>query len=95
MRLLALAVGLVLGLAARASAQQSCLLDRTSYPENAVVCSSGFVIYCSNGVWQNNNGARCDTPSGSYLTPLRPYQAQSSEPIPEYLLQKYPGLLTR
>lgn len=80
---------------ATARAQQSCQLEGRSYPENAVVCSRGLQIVCVNGTWQNLEGARCDVRDGSYLTPLRPYQEKSDEPIPEYLLEKYPFLQQR
>lgn len=75
-----------------ARAEGSCTLGGQRYPENAIVCSGGLTLACSNGTWQNNNGARCDAPSGTYLTPLRPYQKYNDEPIPDYYLEKYPGL---
>lgn len=81
--------------ASTANAQQTCSLEGRLYPENAVVCSRGLELVCSNGVWQNNDGRRCDSRDGSYLSPLRPYQPKSDEPIPEYLREKYPFLNQR
>jgi hypothetical protein len=78
--------------ASEATAQQPCDLEGRAYPENAVVCSRGIVLNCANGVWQSNQGARCDAGNGAYLTPLRPYQPKSNEPIPEYYKEKYPWL---
>lgn len=86
------ALGWVLLAASTAKAQQTCSLEGRPYPENAVVCSRGLELVCSNGVWQNNEGRRCDSRDGSYLSPLRPYQPKSDEPIPEYLREKYPFL---
>jgi hypothetical protein len=74
------------------SAQQPCMLDGQSYPENAVVCSAGMSLFCANGTWQNNQGARCDSPTGSYLGPRRPLQERSAEPIPDFYKEKYPQL---
>jgi hypothetical protein len=78
-----LIAGLALALPAAAGAGGTCSLDGRLYPENAVVCSGGLVTYCSNGIWQSNDGSRCDTATGSYLTPLRPYRARNNEPIPK------------
>jgi hypothetical protein len=91
-----LLVGLLMGSALVAPddsrGEESCQLGQTRYPSNAVVCSGGLVLYCSNGIWQDNGGQRCDTTDGSYLTPLRPYQEKSNEPIPEFYKEKYPWL---
>lgn len=78
--------------ASATSAQQACQLEGRPYPENAVVCSRGIVLSCANGTWQSNEGARCNGSNGAYLTPLRPYQPKSDEPIPEYYREKYPWL---
>ncbi len=78
--------------ATEAVAQQSCQLEGARYPENAVVCSRGIVLNCANGTWQSDQGARCEASNGAYLTPLRPYQPKSGEPIPEYYKEKYPWL---
>lgn len=75
-----------------AGAQQTCMLDGQKYPENAVVCSNGLVLVCTNGTWQNNEGARCDAPSGSYLGARRPLEEKNAEPVPDFYKQKYPGL---
>lgn len=83
---------LILCATTSAHAEGSCTLGGQKYPENAVVCSGGLVLACSNGTWQNNNGARCDAPSGAYLTPQRPYQERNAEPIPDFYLQQYPWL---
>jgi hypothetical protein len=77
---------------AGAAGQQHCRLEGTEYPENAMVCSRGIVLHCENGVWQSNSGQRCDDRDGAYLTPLRPYQQKSDEPIPPYLKEQYPFL---
>jgi hypothetical protein len=79
-------------LASAAAAQHPCQLEGASYPENAVVCSRGIVLNCANGIWQSNQGARCEVANGSYLTPLRPYKPKSDEPIPEFYREKYPWL---
>jgi len=84
--------GLILAAATAAQAQHDCQLDGQAYPENATVCSNGLVLHCSNGTWQNNDGAHCESRSGSYLTPLRPYKERSDEEIPEYYKEKYPNL---
>ena len=75
--------GFALALPGAASAIGTCTLNGRSYPENAVVCSGGLVNYCANGIWQSNDGSRCDTATGAYLTPLRPYRARNNEPIPK------------
>lgn len=75
-----------------ARAQQPCMLDGQKYPENAQVCSNGLVLFCANGTWQNNEGARCDQQSGSYLGARRPLEEKNTEPIPDYYKQRYPGL---
>jgi hypothetical protein len=89
-----LAVLCAVGPPGRAAAQQPqpCMLNGQLYPENAVVCSNGLAQYCANGTWQNNEGARCDTQSGSYLGPRRPLEEKSAEPIPDFYKEKYPGL---
>jgi len=74
------------------AAGASCLLDGREYPEDATVCSSGLVLFCTNGTWQNNEGRRCDAPSGAYVGPRRPYQERNTEPVPEFYREKYPGL---
>jgi hypothetical protein len=78
--------------ATSAVAQSKCLLDGVEYPENAVVCSGGLVLFCANGTWQNNDGARCDTPSGSYLGARRPLAERNPEAVPDFYKEKYPGL---
>ena len=70
----------------------SCMLDGQRYPENASVCSNGLVLFCTNGVWQNNEGARCEAPSGSYVGPRRPLSKTNPEPVPEFYKERYPGL---
>ncbi|MEW6272323.1 MAG: hypothetical protein AB1689_23825 [Thermodesulfobacteriota bacterium] len=75
-----------------ARGQSGCMLDGRHYPENAVICSGGIVTYCSNGVWQSNDGQRCDVRSGAYLSPLRPFEERNREEIPEYYREKYPEL---
>ncbi|HEY8517638.1 MAG TPA: hypothetical protein VIS07_19190 [Candidatus Binatia bacterium] len=94
---LLLAALLVLAGPASALAQDgsSCLLDGRRYPENAVVCSGGLVMYCSNGTWQSNDGQRCDARSGAYVSPLRPFAERNTEPIPEEYLEQYPWLRAR
>lgn len=75
-----------------ARAQQTCMLDGRKYPENASVCSNGLVLFCANGTWQNNEGARCDAQSGSYLGARRPLEEKNTEPVPDYYKERYPGL---
>jgi hypothetical protein len=88
-----LMTALALALAATgASGQHVCQLENRSYPENVTVCSGGLVLNCTNGTWQNNDGARCGDPSGSYLGPRRPLEARSDEPIPEFYREQYPWL---
>lgn len=69
-----------------------CMLDGQRYPENATVCSNGLVLFCTNGVWQNNDGARCDAPSGAYVGSRRPLTERNPEPVPDHYKEKYPGL---
>jgi hypothetical protein len=85
-------IGLVVAVAASAGAQQTCMLDGKPYPENAVVCSGGMSLFCTNGTWQNNEGARCDSTTGSYLGARRPLQDRNAEPVPDYYKKKYPEL---
>jgi len=85
-------VGLAVVAATAAGAQNACVLEGQKYPENAVVCSGGLSLFCTNGSWQNNEGARCDTPSGSYLGPRRPLQERNAEPVPDFYKEKYPDL---
>lgn len=85
-------LGVVLAAATGAGAQGGCLLEGVAYPENAVVCSRGLALFCANGTWQNNEGARCDTPSGSYLGARRPLQEKNPEPVPDFYKEKYPSL---
>jgi len=86
------ALGMVLAVSGGARAQSTCMLDGVKYPENAVVCSGGLALFCANGTWQNNDGARCDASSGSYLGARRPLQERSAEPVPEFYKEKYPSL---
>lgn len=81
-----------LALPGRVAAQQACMLNGQKYPENAVVCSNGLALFCANGTWQNNEGQRCDTQSGSYLGARRPLEERNDEPIPDYYKEKYPEL---
>ena len=85
-------MGLLVAVATGAHAQQRCMLDGNEYPENAVVCSGGLSLFCSNGTWQNNEGARCDTPTGTYLGPRRPLEERNPEPVPDFYKQRYPDL---
>jgi hypothetical protein len=85
-------LGLLLAVASASPAQARCVLDGNEYPENALVCSGGLVLFCANGSWQSNNGARCDTPTGSYVGPRRPFQEHNDEPIPDFYKEKYPEL---
>jgi len=87
-----LSIALVALTATAAWAQKECLLEGREYPENAMVCSGGLVLNCSNGIWQNNDGGRCNAQSGSYVGPLRPFQERNDEQIPEYYKEKYPNL---
>ena len=89
---IALATLCVIALPGPARAQQTCMLNGQQYPENAVTCSNGLVLVCSNGTWQNNEGARCDAQSGSYLGARRPLEERNDEPVPDYYKEKYPGL---
>jgi len=89
--LLALALAALAAPDARAQ-QGACTLDGRTYPEDATVCSNGLALFCTNGVWQNNEGQRCDAPSGAYLGALRPYQERNTEPVPDFYKEKYPGL---
>lgn len=86
------ALGLVLAAAAPARAQHACDLNGKSYPENSTVCSGGLALVCSNGVWQDSHGARCDAPTGSYLGARRPLEERNTEPIPDFYKEKYPEL---
>ncbi len=86
------AAALLVATATVAGAQNTCLLDGVSYPENAVVCSGGLALFCANGTWQNNEGARCDASSGAYLGARRPLQERNAEPVPEFYKEKYPSL---
>ena len=67
---------MLLGLAAPALAQydlaQLCRRDGQAYREGARVCSSGLVLLCVNGGWQNLDGERCSKP-GAYLNPGQYY----------------------
>ena len=90
--ILATATAIATAAPTAAWADGSCQLGGREYPENASVCSNGLVLYCSNRVWQNNDGTHCNDPSGAYLSPLRPYTPRSDEPIPEYWKEKYPNL---
>lgn len=89
---LSCALVLILCATENARAEGSCMLNGQKYPENAVVCSGGLMLACANHTWQNNNGARCDAPSGTYLTPQRPLQERNAEPIPDFYLKQYPWL---
>lgn len=83
---------LLLAGAAPGRAQQTCMLDGQSYPENAVVCSGGLVMYCSNGTWQGSDGQRCDVANGTYLGPRRPFHDKNAEPVPDFYKERYPDL---
>lgn len=87
-----MALGMVLATTSGARAQSGCTLEGVPYPENAVVCSAGLALFCANGTWQNNEGARCDASSGSYLGARRPLEERNAEPVPEYYREKYPSL---
>ena len=89
---IALAALCVLAQPGRAAAQQTCMLNGQKYPENAVVCSNGLALFCANGSWQNNEGQRCDTQSGSYLGARRPLEGRNDEPVPDFYREKYPDL---
>jgi hypothetical protein len=89
---IAFAVFCAVALPGRAAAQQQCMLNGRQYPENAQVCSGGLVQFCTNGTWQNNEGARCDAQSGSYLGARRPLEEKSAEPVPKFYKDQYPGL---
>jgi len=91
-RLLCAAAATLAFAATRAGAQQTCMLEGSSYPENSVICSHGLQVQCVNGTWQGNEGTRCNAPSGDYTNSFRPYQPKSDEPIPDYYLKKYPWL---
>jgi hypothetical protein len=88
---LALIVLVLAATPARAQ-HQPCMLDGRNYPEDATVCSGGLLLFCSNGTWQNNQGARCDDPSGAYVGPRRPFTEYNREPIPDFYKEKYPEL---
>jgi hypothetical protein len=89
---IAFATVYALALPGRAGAQQTCLLSGQKYPENAVVCSNGLALFCTNGTWQNNEGQRCDTESGQYLGARRPLEQRNEEPVPDFYKEKYPDL---
>lgn len=89
---IAIAALCAVALPGRAGAQQTCLLNGQSYPENASVCSDGLAVVCFNGTWQNNDGARCDARSGSYLGARRPFEERNNEPVPDFYKEKYPNL---
>jgi hypothetical protein len=89
---IALATLCAVALPGAALAQQTCMLSGQQYPENAEVCSDGLVLACSNGTWQNNQGARCDARSGSYLGARRPFEERNAEPVPDFYKEKYPSL---
>lgn len=78
--------------AAPVSAGDNCQLGSQAYPPNVTVCSGGLSVTCINGNWQNNNGQRCDAPSGTYLGPRRPFEERNHEQVPEYYRKKYPSL---
>jgi hypothetical protein len=88
----AVAAFLLVVTASAAGAQNTCMLEGVTYPENAVVCSGGLALFCANGTWQNNEGARCDATSGSYLGPRRPLQERNPEAVPDFYKEKYPSL---
>jgi hypothetical protein len=85
-------LALALCAATSTAARASCMLEGREYPEDATVCSGGLALFCSNGTWQNNEGQRCDAPSGNYLGPRRPLQERNPEPVPDFYKEKYPGL---
>jgi len=74
------------------AAAQDCSLEGRQYPENATVCSNGLALFCGNGTWQSSDGARCNTPSGTYVDSRRPIEEKNTEPIPEFYKEKYPSL---
>lgn len=61
----------------------TCRLAGREYPPDVMVCSGGLAVVCQNGMWQNNDGRRCDGPTGSYIGPQRPFAARNDEPIPD------------
>jgi hypothetical protein len=85
-------IGLLVAAATSAHAQHTCTLDGQPYPENATVCSGGLLLFCTNGTWQNNEGARCEGPTGAYVGPRRPLQERNAEPVPKFYKDKYPDL---
>ena len=92
MRRIAWLSGLLLVAVTTAGAEQNCRLEGREYPPDVVVCSGGLALYCSNGTWQNNEGQRCDAPTGEYLGPRRPLAEKNDEPIPQFYKDKYPDL---
>ena len=66
-----------------AAADGECRLNGASYPQSVTVCSNGLALTCSNGTWQDNNGQRCDQPTGTFLGPRRPFREKNTESIPE------------
>ncbi len=91
MRGIGLAVLVAFGVTGSASAMD-CRLDGQVYPPDVTICSGGLAVSCVNGSWQNNDGRRCDEPTGSYVGARRPLVGTNPEPIPEYYREAYPGL---
>lgn len=75
--------GLALALLTLVSSGDTCRLGGKEYPPDVVVCSGGLAVVCQNGSWTNNDGRRCDGPTGSYIGPQRPFAGKNDEPIPE------------
>lgn len=73
----------VVALLTLASSGDTCRLGGKEYPPDVVVCSGGLAVVCQNGTWSNNDGRRCDGPTGSYIGPQRPFSGKNDEPIPE------------
>ena len=88
----ALWAGILSGSVATAA---DCRLDGRLYPPNVMICKGGLAQICINGNWQNNDGLRCDQPTGTLLGPRRPFASHNDEAIPEEVLERHPGLLAR
>jgi hypothetical protein len=88
----ALCAGVLTGSVATAA---DCRLDGRAYPPNVMICQGGLAQVCVNGNWQNNDGLRCDQPTGTLLGPRRPFSERNDESIPDEVVEQYPGLLRR
>lgn len=84
-----LETGLVVTLLTLVASGDTCRLGGKEYPPDVMVCSGGLVVSCQNGTWQNNDGRRCNEPTGSYVGPQRPFSGRNDEPIPEDVLRQY------